>query len=75
MYGIDITLTTGKTITVHGLTEIRVQDEHEHLDPIKPEQFFDFFWLAVRRYSFIGKRQTCIVDGKMISYVNFFLEC
>ena len=27
MYGIDITLTTGKTITVHGLTEIRVQDE------------------------------------------------
>ena len=75
MSGIDITLTPGTTITVHGLTEIRVLDEQEHLDSIKPGQFFDFFWLAVHRYSFIGKRQTCIVDGKLISYITFFLEC
>lgn len=75
MYGIDITLTTGKTITVHGLTEIRVCDGEKQLAPIKTEQFFDFFWLSVHRYSFIGRRQTCIVDGKMISYITFFLEC
>lgn len=74
MYGIEITLTSGKTVAVRELEDIRVFDGEKQIEIITPEQFFNFSWLADRRYSFVGRQNISIVNGDTIFCVSFFQE-
>ena len=74
MYGIEITLTSEKAVMVRDLAEIRVFEEENLIWTVKPENFFDFFWIAGRRYSFVGRQNASIVKGEDIAHVYFFPE-
>ena len=75
MYRIEVALNVEpKSRVVRELVEIRVFDETEQIDTIKQDKFFDFSWLAGRRYSFVGRQSSLIVFGESISYVAFFAD-
>ena len=63
MENIEINLTSDKIITIH---------EGELSDVITPESISDFAWRSDCAYSFIGREESAIVQGSMISYLHFF---
>ena len=74
MYKVEIALNSDKSIMVYDLEEIRVFEEESLIWTVKPENFFDFFWIAGRRYSFVGRQNASIVKGEDIAHISFFPE-
>ena len=74
MYKVEIALNSDKSIMVYDLAEIRVFEEESLIWIVKPENFFDFFWISGRRYSFVGRQNASIVKGEDIAHISFFPE-
>jgi hypothetical protein len=72
MENIEINLTSDKIITIHELEEIHVLYQGELSDVITPESIPDFAWRSDCAYSFIGREESAVVQGSMISYLYFF---